>query len=264
MSNQYGQILQASTESLNNIKEDDIFCFDNKLNKVVIKTEDSESMKMAFESFTGKQTKDDDEAEKHHTYYSKTVFKLKEFKDPIATLSQGNGQQGEYTRLILYSDNGVHIRLYIPEYIWIGHPIYQNNICYLLNKLDSKKTLDIYLGNGIGGATPDCTIGNIFSAITNSKANVRIHMNGRGSMIETCLWLHGHKKIISPYGALCLVGVGRLLESFPQWRGYYETIYTKALRLNLITENDLADLLTTNYMIFISSADATAKITKVD
>lgn len=265
MSNEYDIVLQASTESLNNIQESDVFHFDYTLNKTVVKCDTIDNIKSAYESITNKTLDDTDPADEMHKYYSKTFYQKKEYTNAnTMCMRNQNNQGGEFYNLYLYSDNGVHIRLYMSEVNAPDLPLYQNKLCYLLNKLDSKKSLDIYLGNGIGGPFPICTVGNIFSALMNCKANVRIHMNGRGSMLESCLWLHGHKKIISPYGSLCFTGVGRLLESYPQWRGYYETIFTKAMNLNLITENDLADLMTTNYIIFIGANDTLAKITRTE
>lgn len=165
------------------------------------------------------------------------------------------------TSLTIHSTNGKHIRLHITDRAWIDHPHWQNKFCHFLSALSAEHVVDILVGNSLYGANSLCNIGMLMDALNTTAAQVTMHMCGRGSMCETCLWLNTQNKAITPFGSLCLCGVGRILETYPMWRGYYETIFVKGKQIGLLTDNDIVSLLTTNRQIYIGAASTIAAIT---
>lgn len=151
------------------------------------------------------------------------------------------------------------IRLFISDRTCLDHPIFQNRFCFLLGSLCDKK-IDIYAGNSINGYMPLCSLGCLFDALECSVADVTMHICGRCGMSETMLWVHAKNKCITQYGSLYFSGVGRILEMYPMWREYYETVFIKAKNIGLINDQDIVDLLTTNNLIYISATDTLAAL----
>lgn len=181
--------------------------------------------------------------------YMDCMINNTQYLNTIAGLCIFRGSQENSTRLFITDRND------------LANPIFQNRFCYLLGCLCDKK-LDIYVGNSIYGSSPLCNLGCLFDALECSTADLTMHACGRCGMCESLLWLHARNKCITQYGSLYFSGVGRILESYPMWREYYERCFVKAKNFGLITDQDVVDLMTTNNLIYISATDTLAALQK--
>lgn len=150
------------------------------------------------------------------------------------------------SKLLLSTTDNVHFRLFLTEMTDLSNSKFQNRFAKLLRCLGSKQTLHIHTGNGVYGVWPLFDLGIILDAMERTQCKVHVHINGRASFCETCLWLFAEGREISEFGTLFFCGMQRHLEWSPNWRGYLCTILDRAVDLGVLTEGEKDSLLTTN------------------
>lgn len=169
------------------------------------------------------------------------------------------------TRLYLHTTDQINYWLYFTEMTNYDDVIFQNRFVKLLHTLDERCTLHIHIGNGNFTYYPIFSYGNIIDAIQRTRATVITHINGRASFSETCIWLFGHERVISEFSTLCFSGLQKFLQgtgsnTFAPWRQYFDTILSRAVSLNILTEKEKTDLMSTSKVLQLTYREVTARI----
>ncbi len=157
-----------------------------------------------------------------------------------------NGGNDKRYRLLLSTTDKIHFHLYVTEYTDFDHPSFQNRFIKLLRTLNENTTLNIHLGNGIYGNYPIFSFGNIIDALQRTNCKVIIHCNGRAGFAESVLWAFGHERVISEFGSLYFTGMQQWFEWYPRWYNFYKFIYDHLVAINVLTQSEMDQLMTTN------------------
>lgn len=174
----------------------------------------------------------------------------------------GGSSNVDTNKLLLSTKDNVNFRLFLTEMTDLANAKFQNRFAKLLRCLGSKQTLHIHTGNGVYGMWPLFDIGIILDAMTRTQCKVIVHINGRASFCETCLWLFTEGREISEFGTLFFCGMQRHLEWSPNWRGYLCTILDRAVDLGVLTTSEKDSLLTTNKDLQLKQREVVARLNK--
>ena len=149
-------------------------------------------------------------------------------------------------RLLINSHDNVNFNLYITEITELDQPKFQNRFCKLLRTLSENQTLHIHTGNFVYGYFPAYNMGCLLDAIMRARCKVITHINGRASFTETVLWMYGHERQISEFGTILFVGMQDRFKWSPEWYDHFAKMYTRAVELKLLTEEEKTMCLTSN------------------
>lgn len=173
---------------------------------------------------------------------------------------QGCTIQDKCYKLMLSTNDNVNFNLYFTEYTDLDHPKFQNRFCKLLRTLAQNTHLHIHMGNGIYGYYPIFSYGNVIDAIQRTQSKIIAHINGRAGFAETSLWLFAHERVISEFGSLYFTGMQQYLEWYPRWFFFFEFIFNRAVELNILTKEEMEQLMTSNMDIFLSRSEVLARM----
>lgn len=149
------------------------------------------------------------------------------------------------TQLHVRTGDNKNFRLYFLATTNIISPYFQNKFCIFLSALTAEQSVTIELGSGIGGNMPNTQLGMMISAIKQAKCNVTTLAAGRCGFTESCLFIFGHKRVISPYGALQFTGIKVYSTILKDYIPYFTYIFSEAKSKNIIKEEHY-NLLTTS------------------
>lgn len=216
----------------------------------VLSAEQKEQMFSGTESFLQENKKSEYDFTTHNGLISYTYDPHRPIKPQIVmsnnfcAMSGGHGV--DTNKLLLTTKDDVIFRLFLTEMTDFSDSKFQNRFSKLLRCLGEKQTLHIYTGNGVYGAWPLFDLGTILDAIARTRCKVTVHINGRASFCETCLWMWAENREISEFGTLFFCGMQRHLEWSPTWYGYLSTLLSRGVELGVLTQKECDDLLTTN------------------
>lgn len=148
------------------------------------------------------------------------------------------------TKLHIRTVDNKIFRIYFCANTIIDSPYFQNRFCLFMDGLQEDQTVILEMGTGLNGSMPDTQLGMMISSIRHCKARVITLAAGRCGFAESCLFIYGKDKIISPYGALLFTGIKSYEDSAPMYMHYFKQIFTDALREEVI-DNEGYDTLTT-------------------
>ena len=161
---------------------------------------------------------------------------------------KGNTQEEKNnpgTRLHVRTADNVVYRIYFCANTIIDSPYFQNRFCLFLDSLKPNQTAIIELGTGLGGSFPNAQLGMMISSIRNCKARVITIASGRCGFGESCLFIYGKDKIISPYGAIMFTGIKAYSDAWPMYVPYFTQIFKDALEQDIITQEHFDILINT-------------------
>ncbi len=164
------------------------------------------------------------------------------------------------TRLLISTKDSMNFNLYITEVTEFDNPEWQNKFCKLLRTLTDAQTLHVYTGNFAYGAWPVYSLGALLDAMSRTAGRVITHINGRSSFGETVLWMYGHERYISEFGTLMFIGLQKHLECTPMYHSYFRTLYKKAKELNILTQAEIEDCMTSNKCLQLTYTDVINRI----
>ena len=151
--------------------------------------------------------------------------------------------------LFVYGTNGSY-RIYISANTVLESPYFQNKLCRFLDNLTEEDTVIIELGAMLNTWKHNTMLGNIINAMQRCKGKIITVASGLCGFSESCLWLFGHQRVISRYGALRFTGTKEFVKALPQYANYFKYIYKVAHELNVIPED--LDMTTTSQSIMVT------------
>lgn len=167
-----------------------------------------------------------------------------------AMCQQKNSKNVPGVTLYVKTVDKVHYRVYIATNNWISSAYYQNKLCALLTHLKPEQSCTLYLGSGVGHWSDLPTFGAVITHMQECQGTVRTICAGKCASPETLLWLYGKEREISIYGSLQFVGIKRILEFRPSAAGYFDAVYSRAVEIGILTEDEKQKLMTSNHIIF--------------
>ena len=190
-------------------------------------------------------------------YTGKENFNLINYEEPIAPLMSNYGCSNDAknhpgTRLHVKTSDNVVFRIYFCVNTIIDSPYFQNRFCLFLDSLNENQKVVLELGTGVNGSFPDVQLGLMISAIKNCKAEVTTVAAGRCGFAESCLFIYGKKRIISPYGALLFNGIKSYSDKIPMYVPYFSQIFTDGLRNGVYDQTTFDTLLNSGKFVMIN------------
>lgn len=160
------------------------------------------------------------------------------------------------TLLHIRTTDNILFRLYLCGNTYIDSPYFQNRFCLFLDSLTEQQKVIIELGTGINGTFPNLQLGMMISSIRNCRANVITLAAGRCGFSESCLFIYGKQKVISPYGALMFTGLKCYKDKIPtKYTQYFINIFKDALKEDIISEEVYNTLVSTGKSIMITEKE---------
>ena len=185
-----------------------------------------------------------------YSYSNKDVVGTKPKMTYMGNAAEDKANPG--TKLHIRTADNIVFRVYLCANTLLDSPYFQNRLCLFLDGLNSNQIVIIEMGSGIGGSTPDPQLGMIISSIRNCKAKVVTIAAGRCGFGESCLFIYGKEKIISPYGALFFNGLQAYSEMLPMYIPYFKQIFDDALSEQVIDESTHEVLTKTGKFVMIT------------
>lgn len=194
---------------------------------------------------------------KDEVYSGNEDFKKVGYEKPaMPTLScQGNNPEAKNnpgTRLHIRTNDNIVFRIYFCANTMIDSPYFQNRFCLFLDSLNENQRVIIEMGSGINGSFPDMQLGMMISSIKNCKAEITTVAAGRCGFAESCLFIYGKKKIISPYGALFFNGIKSYTDRIPMYVPYFTQIFKDGLQAGIYDQTTYNTLTTTGKFVMIN------------
>lgn len=179
------------------------------------------------------------------------------YKTVLNRTAQEGGCQRREARLNLCTLDQRSFRIYISPENWIDSNAFQNKFCTFLMSLQPEHDVRLVLGASLDGWMYDVALGSLITALRNTKAQVITSVVGQCGSPETYLWLFGKKRTFSRYGDIRFSGVLNILKQFPAYKSYFSYIFSRAIELNILTEEQKEKLMTSNDIIFFNFKDLT-------
>lgn len=153
------------------------------------------------------------------------------------------------TRLIVRTTDNKVFRIYFCANTIIDSPYFQNRFCLFMDSLQEGQVVILEMGTGLNGSMPDTQLGMMIDSICNCKAKVITLAAGRCGFAESCLFIYGKDKVISPYGALLFTGIKSYNDSAPMYEAYFQQIFKDALREEVIDQDGYDALISTGKFV---------------
>lgn len=168
--------------------------------------------------------------------------------------SQDNQECPEHKLHICTMDHK-SFRIYFDERTALDSNYYQNKFHTFISSLSSEHTVTIMMGSGLGRWFNDIAIGNIIFSIMSAKCNVITKAIGRCGTSESFIWLYGKERHLTRYASLEFYGVHSLLKQFSVYKHYFSVLFNKAKELNLLTDEQVEELMTSNKFLSLVKKD---------
>lgn len=146
-------------------------------------------------------------------------------------------------------------RIYISSRNALDSNAFQNKFCTFLSSLREGQLVRLILGASLDGWWNSIALGSLITAISSCKAEIVTSIVGRCGPPETYLWLFGNRRTFSRYGEIQFSGIHTILKQWPVYEYYFDYIFSKAVELNLITEEQKEKLMTSNDLVFLNHKD---------
>lgn len=167
-----------------------------------------------------------------------------------ATMNEGDAVGQKEAHLHVHTLDNRYYRIYISPNNLMDSNTFQNKLCTFLDGLVEGQIVRILFGASLNGWWNDISLGSLISSMRNCKAKVITSVIGRCGCPETYLWMFGHERTFSDYGEIQFTGVQKILKQFPAYQDYFDYIFSRAVALRVITEEQKNVLMTTNTSIF--------------
>lgn len=159
--------------------------------------------------------------------------------------------QNERDLIIKFSGGKYHI--WMDTFAQFTHT-YIHKFCRFLDTLPEDATVNIYLGAHLEAEVAMDTP-SILSAIISSKCKVHAVACGPTSAFETAIYCFADSREFRKYGYLMFTRPSYVKKHYKEWAHINQMIFTKAIELNLLTEDQMNDILTYNNTIIINYDD---------
>lgn len=172
------------------------------------------------------------------------------------TISFGptQGTEVEEAKLHVYSSDTVNFRLYMCANTSLKSAFYQNNFCRFIDSLQPEHTVVIEMGSMINGWMHNFLLGSMIRSLQSTKGTVITLASGQCGFGESCLWLFGKKRIISPYGSLLFTGISEFKKVMSMYESYFDFMFDTAQDLNVLDKEQAEILRTTSRTVMITSS----------
>lgn len=172
------------------------------------------------------------------------------YKAELNKLAAGPGGQRRETLVNLCTVDQTSFRIYISPENWLDSNAFQNRFATFMSSLQENHTVRLVFGASLDGWYFDIALGCLINSIVRCKAKVITSVVGQCGSPETYLWLFGKERTFSTYGAIRFSGVHNILKQFPAYETYFSYIFSKAVELDYLTEEQKKKLMESNDVIF--------------
>ncbi len=190
---------------------------------------------------------------------AEVIQEYKRYRAALNRTAQEGGCQRREAKLNLCTLDQTSFRIYISPENWIDSNSFQNKFCTFMMSLQPEHNVRLVLGASLEGWMYDVALGSLITALSSTKANVVTSVVGQCGSPETYLWLFGKQRTFSRYGDIRFSGVLNILKQFPAYHSYFDYIFSRAIELGILTEDDKTKLLTSNDILFFNYTDLKSK-----
>lgn len=166
------------------------------------------------------------------------------------TMNESDQMVQKEAHLHVHTLDNRYYRIYISPNNLMDSNTFQNKFCTFLDGLVEGQVVRILFGASLNGWWNDISLGPLISSMRNCRAKVITSIIGRCGCPETYLWMFGHERTFSDYGEIQFTGIQKILKQFPVYKDYFDYIFSRAVMLRVITEEQKTVLMTTNTSIF--------------
>lgn len=182
---------------------------------------------------------------------------VQKFQEYQTSLNSPNseGRECPEHKLHICTMDHKSFRIYFDERTALDSNYYQNKFHTFISSLSADHTVTIMMGSGLGRWFNDIAIGNIIFSLMSAKCNIITKAVGRCGTSETFIWMYGKERHLTRYASLEFYGVYSLLKQFTVYKHYFSVLFNKAKDLNLLTDEQVEELMTSNKFISLVKKD---------